>query len=47
MRSQFRNYRGEESVRLKSKDKIKDSMKRILGFSDKANFNHKTWDVIK
>lgn len=47
MRSQFRKYRDEESVHGKSKGDIKESIKRVLGFTGKANFNHKTWDVIK
>ena len=47
MRNMYRHYRDEEQLRHKAKPEIKESMKKVLGLRDKANFNHKTIDVIK
>jgi len=40
-------YTHEEAQLKKSKARIKESMKDVLGFNNKADFNHKTFDVIK
>ena len=40
-------YTKEENQMKQSLSRIKESMKKVLGYTNKANFNHKTWDVIK
>ena len=40
-------YTYEEKLYKTDRKKIKDSMKRTLGYKGKADFFHKTWDIIK
>ena len=40
-------YSQEESMLKRSKARIRESMKKVLGQGNQANFNHKTWDVLK
>ena len=40
-------YTFEENHYKKSRKRIMDSMKKTLGYTGKANFNHKTFDVLK
>ena len=47
MRNLYKHYRDEEKIRHQAKPAIKQSMKKVLGMTEKANFNHKTLDVIK
>lgn len=47
MKTVMEPYNFEENHYKKSRKRIVDSMKRALGFTNKANFNHKTFDVLK
>ena len=47
LRTVMEPYSFEENHYKKSRKRIMDSMKKSLGQTGKADFNHKTYDVLK